>query len=291
MAIADESAGGTPFAKITKLGEQLVGAWAGCGTRQQVDYNDSKPKWKKDGKPLLEEINHFIVMPTTTAKSGTDDSGFTVLAEGDRVRFSLSGFKWGQAIEARKNLPEFSGFRAGQMCSSDVYLIRLVGWSAESVNREREQAAGFTVENGRVILRTDEERLAFVQMKMNSGGNVNPAKDLQIACRRIKPEEKRWEQLADEWYLTKPWLDSDSTPAEEAPTTAPAPEWGGMATDPPVQPQQRPLGDAWGENSVLKQQPAAQAPAGDPWAQPAAAGPPAQAPAVVQESPPFSSGF
>jgi hypothetical protein len=278
MAIADESAGGTPFAKITKLGEQLVGAWAGCGTRQQVDYNDGKPKWKKDGKPLLEEINHFIVMPTTTAKSGTDDSGFTLLAEGDRVRFSLSGFKWGQAIEARKNLPEFSGFRAGQMCSSDVYLIRLVGWSAESVNREREQAAGFTVENGRVILRTDEERLAFVQMKMNSGGNVNPAKDLQVACRRIKPEEKRWEQLADEWYLTKPWLDSDSTPAEEAPTTtAPAPEWGGMATDPPVQPaqqvqQQRPLGDAWGENSVMK----------DPAWQPQQ-----QTPAEVQSAPPF----
>jgi len=134
---------------------------------------------------------------------------------------------------------------------------------------------------------------------MNSGGNVNPAKDLLIACRRIKPEEKRWEQLADEWYLTKPWLDSDSTPAEEAPTTAPAPEWGGMATDPPQQVQSppgsgRPLGDAWGENSVLKQQPAAQqstqqAPTGDPWApQPAQQGPP---PAIVTEEPPFRGGF
>lgn len=208
MAIATDVGTGTPFAKLVELGDVLIGACASdpkYSKRQARNFDTGNPAVKDDGKPRLEEILHLVAMPGTTARAGDAEKGYTVITEGDHVRYALQGFKWGQVIEARKNLPAFAGFKAGQTCSSDVYTIRLAGWSAETKNPTAAQSAGFTVVEGRIVLRSQEDKDRYVLAQSRQGGNTNPAKDLEITVRRITPDEKRWEQAADELFLTKPW--------------------------------------------------------------------------------------
>ncbi len=210
MAVGIETGTGTPFAKFVNLGDRLIGAFGShpreC-TRQALNYETRKPAYKPDGTtPLKEEVLWLIAMPGTTAVVGNAESGYEVVEPGTRVRYAISGFKWGQVIDARKNLPAHAGFRAGQLCSGDVYTIELVGWSAETKNAEAATRAGFSVVDGRIVLRNQDEKDKYVLAQSRSGGNTNPAKDLAVTIRRISPDEKAWEQLADEMYLAKPWI-------------------------------------------------------------------------------------
>ena len=148
---------------------------------------------------------YFVAMPGTTAKTGTPESGFNAINEGDEVRFSVKGYKWGQVIDARKALPPYAGFKAGQACSGDVYTIALTGWSAETKNAAAAQSAGFTVVEGRIVLRSQEEKDKYVLAQSRNGGNTNPAKDYSVTIRRPNPDEKRWEQAADDLFDRKPW--------------------------------------------------------------------------------------
>jgi hypothetical protein len=209
MAVGIETGTGTPFAKFVNLGDRLIGAFGShpreC-TRQAINFETRKPAWKSEGVPLKEEVLWLIAMPGTTAALGNPDSGYTPIEPGTKIRFAVSGFKWGQVIDGRKNLPAHAGFRAGQLCSGDVYTVELVGWSAETKNPSGAQAAGFTVVEGRIVLKTQDEKDKYVLAQSRNGGNTNPAKDLAITIRRVTPDEKAWEQLADEMYLAKPWL-------------------------------------------------------------------------------------
>lgn len=217
---ADTGAGtGAPFAKMIQLGDKLVGAFASDPSksrRQRRNFETQQPETKPDGSPALEEVMHFVAMPGTSAKQGKIDAPQPI-EPGTHVRYSVSGFKWGQVIDARKGLPPRAGFAAGQVCSGDVYEIELIGWSAETKNPTGAQAAGFTVEDGRVILRTQEDKDKYVIAQSRTGGNTNPAKDYHVTVRRPTDDEKVWEQQADEFYLAKPW-DTSGT-HEVAPTT------------------------------------------------------------------------
>lgn len=210
MARAADTAGeGSPFVKFVDLGDTLVGAFGSAPReckRQMRNYDTGNPAVKDDGSPRWEEVMYFVAMPGTTAKVGNADSGFEVIEEGTEVRYSVSGFKWGQVIEARRGLPPYSGFKAGQACSGDVYTITLAGWSAETKNPAGAEKAGFTVEDGRIILRSEEDREKYIlHQARTSGGNTNPAKDFTITIRRPNGDEKRWEQAADELFDRKPW--------------------------------------------------------------------------------------
>lgn len=201
-------AGGAPFAKFVDLGDTLVGAFASAPDqcrRQVRNYETKEPMVKPDGRPVLEEVMWFIAMPGTTARTGNPEQGFQAIAEGDHVRLSVSGYKWGQVIQARRALPAYAGFAAGAACSGDVYTIRLAGWSAETKNPAGAQQAGFTVVEGRIILRSQDEKDRYVLAQSRTGGNTNPAKDYEITIRRPLPDEKRWEQAADELFDVKPW--------------------------------------------------------------------------------------
>lgn len=205
---ADTGGEGSPFAKFVDLGDTLVGAFGSAPReckRQVRNYDTGNPAVKDDGSPKWEEVMYFIAMPGTTAKLGNADSGFEVIEEGAEVRYSVSGFKWGQVIDARKALPPYSGFKAGQPCSGDVYTITLAGWSAETKNPAAAEKAGFAVQDGRIILRTEADREKYVLAQIKTGGNTNPAKDYTIAIRRPTADEKRWEQAADELFDRKPW--------------------------------------------------------------------------------------
>ena len=206
MARAAEGTGGggSPFAKFNERGDTLIAAFGGGKSRQQQDFKEKKPKFKDDGKPLLEEVMHFVAMPGTTAKTGTPDNPETIEAA-DIVRFSVSGYKWGQVIDERKNLPEYAGYKAGTPCSGDVYTITLVGWSAETENAAGATKAGYTVVDGRIVLRSTEEHEKWVLMRLRGNQNTNAAKDFTISIRRPNADEKRWEQAADELFDSKPW--------------------------------------------------------------------------------------
>jgi hypothetical protein len=209
MAIAtDQGGSGSPFAKFNTVGDTLVGAFASnpreC-KRQARDFDSGEPKVKADGKPQWEEVLYFIAMPGTSAQTGNADEGYEVIEPLSEVRWAVQGFKWGQVIDARKGLSPANGFKAGQPCSGDVYTITLVGWSAETKNPAGAEKAGFTVVDGRIVLRSQEEKDAYVLSQSRSGGNTNPAKDYTIEVRRPLPTEKAFEQAADELYLAKPW--------------------------------------------------------------------------------------
>lgn len=222
MAIAAPTTTSTPFAKLVKLGDTLVGAWAGSGVRQQQNYESQTPRFKADGSKLLEEINHFIAMPGTTAVTGNVDKGdLAPITPGDHVRYAVSGYKWGQVIDARKNLPAFAGFSAGQICSSDVYTFRLAGWSVATENPTGAQAAGFTVVDGRIVMRTEEELQNYVVARAKQGQPATVGKDIEITIRRIdQAAEKVWEQQADQLYITEPWkAAAESTADTPAPAT------------------------------------------------------------------------
>ena len=211
---ADTGGAGSPFVKFVDLGDRLVGAFGSSPReckRQARNFDTGNPATRDDGRPVWEEVLHFIAMPGTTAKTGSADSGWDSIAEGDEVRFSVQGYKWGQVIDGRKNLPPYAGFKAGQACSGDVYTIRLVGWSAETKNAQAAQNAGFTVVDGRIVLRTQEEKDRYILAQSRSGGNTNPAKDYEFTIRRPNADEKRWEQAADELFDRKPWARTPAT--------------------------------------------------------------------------------
>lgn len=199
------TAAGAPFAKFANQGDRFIGSFAGGKSRQQQDYESKEYKTKPDGKPLLEEVMHFIAMPGSTAGTGKLDEGLAVVADGAHVRFAVSGYKWKQVIDARKALPAYAGFTAGTSCSGDIYEITLAGWSAETKNPQAAVNAGFTVVDGRVILRTQEDKDKYVLAQSRSGGNTNPARDYDISIRRPRADEKRWEQEADALFAQKPW--------------------------------------------------------------------------------------
>lgn len=226
MAIATSSGTGTPFAKFRDIGDTLVGAHAskpGDCIRQQRDYKTQEPKFKDDGTtPLKEEVLWLIAMPGTTAGTGDRENGLTPIEPGDLVRFAVSGYKWGQVIDARKELPAQSGFRLGETATGDVYTITLVGWSAETKNAAAAAKAGFNVVDGRIVLRTQDEKDAYILAQSKAGGNTNPAVDYEITIRRPGPADKAWEQRADETYLAKPWANqgsaSNGVPADQVDT-------------------------------------------------------------------------
>ena len=219
MAIAAPTATGAPFAKLVELGDTIVGALGSNPSesrRQQRNYETRQPAFKDDGTtPLLEEVLHLVAMPGTTAKLGDSDRGYEAIEPGTHIRYTVSGFKWGQVIDARKHLPAAPGIRAGQDASGDVYEITLAGWSAETKNAAAAQKAGFTVVDGRIVLRSQEEKDSYVLAQSRSGGNTNPAKDVTITVRRPTPTERQWENLADELYLTEPWKGTAVAPADD----------------------------------------------------------------------------
>jgi hypothetical protein len=229
MAIATSSAGTSAFAKFTELGDKVIGALGSdpfLSKRQQRDFDTQRPKFKDDGRPAMEEILHLIAMPGTTARTGNADSGYEPIEDGDHIRYALAGFKWGRVIDARKGLPARGGFRAGQSCSGDVYTIELVGWSAETKNAKAAEAAGFTVRDGRVILRSQEEKDRYVLAQSKAGGNTNPAKDIEITIRRPTDAEKAWEQAADRLFESKPWVfQANDETSGQAPGNAHAPDF------------------------------------------------------------------
>lgn len=207
---AETGGGGSPYAKLTDLGDRLIGAFASAPRecqRQATKFKTNEPLWKDEQKtkPVLQEIMYFVVMPGTTAKKGNEDSGYEPFEEFDTALFAVQGYKWWQVIQARKALAAHAAFKAGQACSGDVYDIVLSGWSAETKNAAAAEKAGFTVIENRIVLRTQDEKDQYVLAQSRSGGNTNPAKDLEVVIRRPTSEDKAYEQRADELFLEKPW--------------------------------------------------------------------------------------
>jgi hypothetical protein len=208
-----------PFAKFTGIGDTLVGAYCGGKNRQRYSYEPGgagKPMFKPDGKPMLEELMHLIAMPGTTAVTGNLTTGDTTPIEpGTEVRYAVFGFKWGQIIEARKSLPAAFGFKAGQTCSTDVYTITVVGYSAATENADGARKAGFTVDDGRIVMRTTDEHEKWVLNQIRTKGNANAAMDFEVSVRRYDEEtEKEWGDLADEINEAEPWNRvADAAPA------------------------------------------------------------------------------
>jgi hypothetical protein len=200
-----------PFAKLVELGDQLVGAWAGAVKRQQRDFETGDPVFKRDdpSKQALEEVNWFIAMPGTTAKLGPQGGPYETIEPGATVRWSFSGFKWGQVIDARKGLPAVADFKikAGGEASSDVYTIKLIGYSVATENPAGAEKAGFTVVDKRIVMRSEEEREKWVLAMMRQGQkNLNAANDFEVTARRADfTAEAQWVALADELWLSKPW--------------------------------------------------------------------------------------
>jgi len=198
--------GGAPFAKFNALGDTLIGAFAGGKSRQQRDFKTQELVFKKSDptKPALEEVMHFVAMPGTTAYTGTAEDPQPIEV-GAHVRYAVSGFKWGQVIDQRKELPARAGFPAGKHCSGDVYTITLVGWSTETPNPAAATKAGFTVVESRIVMTTDADHERYVLAQLKTNGNTNCAKDFEITVRRPHDDEKAWEQAADALFDTKPW--------------------------------------------------------------------------------------
>lgn len=215
MARAASTAGasGAPFAKLMRLGDKIEGAFGGSATRQQVNFDTKAPLYKDDGKPRLEEVMHFVAMPGTKAWTGDRDDPQPI-DEGDHVRFSVKGHTWGQVIDGRKALPPYGGFRSGEMCSGDVYTIELIGWSVKSETPAFAKANGLTVVDGRIVMRTTDEKNRYVLARSERGENTNVGNDIHITIRRPNPDEKRWEQLADELYDSKVWAKTATAAAD-----------------------------------------------------------------------------
>lgn len=208
-AVPTPGGGGTPFAKLVDLGDTIVGAYGGSLMRQQRNYKTGDPEWKDEAKtkPRREEVLWLVAMPGTTAKTGNIEKGDLVAVDvEDVIRYAVAGFKWGQIIDGRSSLPAFSGFKAGQICSSDVYTFKLIGWSAATENVAGAQKAGFTVADGRIIMRTQDEKDQYVLARSRQNQPTGVGSDLEITVRRIdQAAEKRFEQLADELFDSKPW--------------------------------------------------------------------------------------
>lgn len=200
---------GAPFAKFVEIGHTLVGAFASDPRRSQRqvrNYKTQELEWKDEEKtkPRLEEILHFVAMPGTTAGVG-DREALAPIEPGTHVRFPVKAHKWGQVLDARKALTDDDGYPAGKTCPGDVYTITLCGWSRKTDNPAAAEKAGFAVANGRVILRTQEDKDRYVLIQSRAGGNTNTAVDYDISIRRPTADERQWELAADELYLSKPW--------------------------------------------------------------------------------------
>jgi hypothetical protein len=209
MAIASDTGGGTPFAKFRNVGDTLIGAHCAkpreC-VRERRKYGTNEPVLKDDGTPAKEEILWLVAMPGTTAVTGDIEKDETTPIEPlELVRVAVAGYKWGQVIDARKDLPAVGGFKMGQTASGDVYEVTLVGWSAQTDNPTAAAKGGFTVVDGRIVLRTQDEKDAYVLTQSRKGGNTNPAKDFEVTIRRPGPADKAYEQEADRLYLEKVW--------------------------------------------------------------------------------------
>lgn len=215
-----------PFAKLVNLDDQLVGCWAGAQRKQQRDYDTGDPKWKDqpapngERVPMQEEVNWFVAMPGTTAVTGNVEEGDTTDIEpGDQVRFAFSGFRWHNVIEARKQLPAMPNYkiRKGREAVSDVYTVRVVGWSKQVKNAAQAAKDGFTVDDDRVVIRSDDDRKKFVAWLMDHKvTNLNLAKDLEVTVRRINlPDEQEYDEAADALNVEAPWnrAKSDDAPA------------------------------------------------------------------------------
>lgn len=219
MAIATTTSSGAPFAKFTSIGDTLVAAFASdpnATKRQQTGFvqgGGAGPLLWKDGpeprKPLLEEVMWLIAMPGTTCTIGSDGAAPEA---GATVRYSVAGWKWKQAIDARRALPACGPIRAGQAASGDIYTITLIGWSVACDDAVAARRDGHTIEDGRIILRTEDDRNRWVLGQAKTGRNTNAAKDYTLTIRRPRPDEKQWEDLADALYMTRPWAAAQGNP-------------------------------------------------------------------------------
>lgn len=208
MAQAADTGGISAYAKLVDQGDKIIGAFASSPKecqRQSTNYKTGELEYKDNGKPKLEEVMWFIACPGITAKKGNVENGYEPIEAGDTILFSVNGYKWKQVIDARKALPAANGFKAGQPCSGDIYEIELVSWSAQPTNLEALRKEGFHIEDGRIVLRTQDEKDRYVVLQSRAGGNTNAAKDLKVTVRRPTADEKAWEQAADELFLAKPW--------------------------------------------------------------------------------------
>lgn len=196
MAIAEPTTSASPFAKFSELGQRLVGAYVGRTVRQQQNFDTKAPLFKPDKKPLNEEINYMIVMPGTTAVVGNLDSPDAVEL-GDELRFAFKGYQWGQLIDGCKELPAAGAIKAGQRASGDVIEITLVGWSTSTDNAEAARKKGYTVEDGRIVIRNNEQRDDFVLARTRANQPANLGKDFSITVRRPTAADAEWEAKAD----------------------------------------------------------------------------------------------
>jgi hypothetical protein len=228
------TATGAPFVKFAAIGDTFVGAFVGGKNRQQRDWKTGEPKWKDDGKPLLEHLMHFIAMPGTTAGKGRLDD-LEPIEPGEHVRYAVRGWGWGQLIEACKKLPPFDEYdvKAGETVSTDVYTFTVVGYSATTENAAGARKAGFTVEDGRIIMRTADEHEKWVLNQIRHKGNSNAAMDFELTVRRFDPAtEQEWADAADAAWETKPWEQAaEAAPNSSAPPPA-DPTDPGPADDP-----------------------------------------------------------
>lgn len=206
--VPNATVAGDPFAKLVSIGDRLVGAYSGSMTRQQRKYGDPKVLLTKDnGAPRLEEVMWLVAMPGTTAVTGNLEKGDTApVKPGDHVRYVVSGFRWGQVIEARKALPAFDDFRAGELASSDVYTFTVTGFSTRTDNADAARRAGYTVENGRIIMRSQDQYEAWAMQRIKHNQPANAARELDVTVRRIdRATEADWERAADELFAAQPW--------------------------------------------------------------------------------------
>jgi len=111
---------GIPFIKVTRhIGQRIVGGLVDEEMRQQQKWVNGKAeglRFKDDGKPAWELVLTLLVMPGSSAVVVDRDSGDDVPVEaGQLVRVIISGFKWGQYIEARNALGKDNNPRTGDL--------------------------------------------------------------------------------------------------------------------------------------------------------------------------------
>lgn len=199
--------GGIPFAKFLKPGDTLIGSFGGGVRRQQRKFQSPDLATKPDGSPKMEEILHFVAMPGTTAVTGDLDKGETeVIKPGETVRYAVSGYRWKQLIDARRQLPAYANVKAGSEASGDVVTITMTGWSAATDNPQGAVNAGLRVADGRILMSSDEEHERWVLAQVRAGKPANAAKEYTIEVRRPRPDEATWEAQGDALFTAKPWI-------------------------------------------------------------------------------------
>ena len=158
-----------PIVKFRTMGQRIVGGLVDEEMRQQQNWRNGKAeglKFKDDGKPARELILTLVTMPGSSAVVVDRDSGDDVPVEaGQLVRVIISGFKWGQYIEARNALGKDNNPRTGDLfCQT---------FTKSSIDNGR---------GGRDTLTTQEEINAAKLADKVVG------KDMEILVRRPGPE-------------------------------------------------------------------------------------------------------